>query len=242
MKRNYYEAYDDRYQQIHSQGLQWFYDDPTPIVAETLKEFEISRSHRILEIGCGEGRDAYPLLRQGYRVLATDISPAAIAYAQKKWPEYRENFAVLDCISHKTEEKYDVIYAVAVLHMLVEDNHRDAFYRFLREHLTKDGIALICTMGDGTICRQSDPTAAFDLQERTHEQTGKQVRIAATSCRMVDFETFHEELRRNGLTIAKEGITSAPPDFPVMMYAVVKGEYYAIYHRTPGDQTYLRRR
>lgn len=224
MNRNYYEAYDDRYRQIHSQGLQWFADAPTPIVAETINEFKIYHQHRILEIGCGEGRDAYPLLRQGYRVLATDISPTAIAYAKAKWPEFAENFRVLDCISDKTEEKYDIIYAVAVLHMLVEDSHRDAFYRFIQTHLTKDGIALVCTMGDGRIQRQSDPATAFNLQERTHEPTGKPVQIAATSCRMVDFETFHKELGRNGLAICKEGITSAPPDFPVMMYAVVKGE------------------
>lgn len=224
MKRNYYEAYDDRYRQIHSQGLQWFADAPTPIVAETLKEFKITPNHRILEIGCGEGRDAYPLLRQGYNVLATDISPTAIAYAQTKWPEFAENFRVLDCISEQTEEKYDFIYAVAVVHMLVEDSHRDAFYRFIRNHLTKDGMALICTMGDGNMQRQSDPATAFDLQERTHEPTGKQVQIAATSCRMVGLETFRTELCRNGLSIRKEGITSAPPDFPIMMYAVVKGE------------------
>jgi hypothetical protein len=41
---------------------------------------------------------------------------------------------------------------------------------------------------------------------------------------MVDFETFRKELSGNGLAILQEGITAAPPDFPVLMYAVVKGE------------------
>jgi hypothetical protein len=79
-------------------------------------------------------------------------------------------------------------------------------------------------MGDGKTERQSDVRTAFDLQERTHEQTGKQVKIASTSCRMVNFETFRKELSGNGLAILQEGITAAPPDFPVLMYAVVKGE------------------
>ena len=65
---------------------------------------------------------------------------------------------------------------------------------------------------------------AFDLQQRTHEQSGKTVEIVSTSCRIVDFETLHAELKQNRLVILKEGITSAPPDFPVMMYVVVKGE------------------
>lgn len=224
MERKYYEAYDDRYRQIHGEGLQWFYDDPTPIVAETMRDFSITPAHKILELGCGEGRDAYPLLHDGYDLLATDISPAAIEYARKKWPEYEENFGVLDCISAEIQEKFDFIYAVAVIHMLVEDADRDAFYTFLRSHLTPDGIALICTMGDGEMERKTDIRTAFDLQSRTHEQSGREVQIASTSCRMVSFETLHEELHRNGFVVLKEGLTSAPPDFPMLMYVVVKGE------------------
>ena len=220
--RPYYEAYDDRYRQVHGQDLQWFYDDPTPIVAQTIEERKLTKRHKLLELGCGEGRDAAPLLKAGYDLLATDISPAAIAYAQKKWPEFSGNFAVLDCVAGDLPQKFDFIYAVAVLHMLVEDDHRDAFYSFICSHLAPGGIALICTMGDGCRERQTDTRTAFDLQARTHEQTGKTVQIAATSCRMVGFDTFRVELNRNGLVILKEGITQAPPDFPMLMYAVVK--------------------
>lgn len=223
MQRKYYEAYDDRYRQIHGQDLQWFYDDPTPIVMETVREFEIRHNHSILELGCGEGRDAWPLLKNGYSLLATDISPAAIAYDQKKWPEFADKFAVLDCVAGEMLDKFDFIYAVAVVHMLVEEDDRDRFYGFIRNHLNPGGIALICTMGDGKTQRQTDIRRAFDLQTRTHEQSGQEVQIAATTCRMVSFETFRVELQRNGLAIIREGITAAPPDFPMLMYAVVKG-------------------
>ena len=224
MPRKYYEAYDDRYRQIHSQNLQWFYDDPTPIVGEVIRDFGIDKSGKLLELGCGEGRDAIALLRQGYDLLATDISPAAIQFAREKWPEFAKNFAVLDCVAGETDKKFEFIYAVAVVHMLVEDTDRDAFYTFIRTHLVPNGVALICTMGDGQIQRKTDIHTAFDLQERTHEQTGKPVQIASTSCRVVDFETFRAEIMRNGLQIIREGITAAPPDFPQMMFAIVKGE------------------
>ena len=224
MQRKYYEAYDDRYRQIHSQNLQWFYDDPTPIVSEVIRDFGIDKSGKLLELGCGEGRDAIALLRQGYDLLATDISPAAIQFAREKWPEFAKNFAVLDCVAGEMDKKFEFIYAVAVVHMLVEDTDRDAFYTFIRTHLVPNGVALICTMGDGQIQRKTDIHTAFDLQERTHEQTGKPVQIASTSCRVVDFETFRAEIMRNGLQIIREGITAAPPDFPQMMFAIVKGE------------------
>ena len=222
MERKYYEAYDDRYRQIHGEGLQWFDDNPTSIVRETINEFGVTRNHKILELGCGEGRDACPLLRDGYDLLATDISPAAIEFARKKWPGFAENFAVLDCISGEIKEKFNFVYAVAVIHMLVEDADRDAFFAFIRDHLNPGGIALVCTMGDGETERKTDIRTAFDLQSRTHEQSGREVQIASTSCRMVSFETLHEELRRNGLVVRKEGLTSAPPDFPMLMYVVVQ--------------------
>lgn len=220
MTREYYEAYEDRYQQVHSMDLQWASDNPSPIVRETIEALQLNG--RFLEIGCGEGRDAAFLLNKGYNVLATDISPNAITYCRNKFPQWANHFQVLDCLSQQLEEKFDFIYAVALIHMLVEDAHRDGFYAFLREQLSENGIALICTMGDGEFERQSDISNAFDLQERTHQQTGKTVQIASTSCRMVSFDTFREELGRNGLAILKEGITSAEPDFNCMMYAVVK--------------------
>ncbi len=219
--RKYYNAYDDRYRQIHEQDLQWFQESPSPIVAETMDEFSISRRHKLLEIGCGEGRDAFPLLEQGFDLLATDVSPEAIAFCQRKVPEYARHFQILDCVAEKLEDTFDFIYAVAVVHMLIPDGDRNAFYEFIREHLKPTGIALICTMGDGSMERQTDIRTAFDLQNRVHDQTGKSVTVAATSCRMVNFQTFESELKRNGLKIVKEGMTAIEPDFSQMMFAVV---------------------
>lgn len=222
MPRKYYEAYDDRYRQVHSENLIWFTEDPSPIVGEILSEFDISKSAKLLEIGCGEGRDAEYLLEQGFDLLATDISAAAISYCQKRKPGFADKFQVLDCIRQRLDAKFDFIYAVAVIHMLVLDEDRIGFYQFVREQLSETGIALICTMGDGEFERQSDISTAFALQERIHEQSGRTVYIAGTSCRMVSFETFDRELEDNGLAVLKQGMTSIEPDFPQMMYAVVK--------------------
>ena len=77
-------------------------------------------------------------------------------------------------------------------------------------------------MGDGTVERETDIRIAFDVQNRIHEQTGKVVQIASTSCRMVNFQTFENELERNSLVVIKRGITAIEPDFPEMMFAVVR--------------------
>ena len=220
MERKYYEAYDDRYRQVHGGNLQWFVSSPSPIVGEILERFHIGG--RILEIGCGEGRDGGWLMGRGYDVLATDVSPAAIEYARKQFSDFSHRFQVLDCLTEKLPETFDFIYAVAVIHMLVPDEDRDGFYRFIRDHLTDGGGALICTMGNGGMEVASDISKAFDLQERTHEPTGRALRIAGTSCRMVCWETFLEELTRNGLEVIEKGVTAVEPDFPQMMYALVE--------------------
>lgn len=222
--RKYYEAYDDRYKQVHEKNLRWFSDVPSAIVGEVMSELHISADAKILEIGCGEGRDANYLLNQGYSVLATDISTEAIACCKADHVEFAERFQVLDCVHGQLEGQFDFIYAVAVVHMLVDDEDRDGFYRFIRNHLTEDGAALICTMGNGTVERSSDSRTAFELQERQHEASGEKLLLAGTSCRVVSFETFLNELRRNALSVCKYGNTCVEPDFPVMMYAVVKRE------------------
>ena len=218
---DYYKAYEQRYQQVHARNLQWSSPIPSPIVSQVMEEFGLSAESRILEIGCGEGRDAAALLSKGYHLLATDVSPEAISWCRIHFPAYAEAFQVLDCLTDDPKEQFDYIYAVAVVHMLVRDEDRDGFYGFLRRHLNPGGIALVCSMGDGTMDRKSDITTAFDLQERTHGETGTRLHLAGTSCRMVTWEVFLTELRSSGLDIAEQGLTAVEPDFPVMMYAVV---------------------
>lgn len=220
--REYYKAYDDRYAQVHGEELRWFSEDPSPIVEDVIREYGISKEDRILEIGCGEGRDARYLLSQGYSLLATDVSVKAVEFCRKNMPGYADRFHVLDCITERLEEQFSFIYAVAVVHMLLLDEDRACFYQFIREQLSEKGVALICSMGDGITERKSDIATAFELQERTHEQTGRTLKIAGTSYRAVPFDTFEREIRENGLRILKTGLTDVKPDYYKMMYAVVR--------------------
>ncbi len=219
-ERKYYQAYDERYKTAHAQGVSWASTQCTPIVLATIQKYGLAPGSAMLEIGCGEGRDAKAVLDGGYTLLATDISAEAIAYCRKKMPAYQAHFQVLDCINAQHAAKYDFIFSVAVIHMLVLDEDRNAFYRFICTHLTGGGLALICTMGDGKQEMQSDISTAFTLQKRTHE-SGTML-VAGTSCRMVSFETFARELTSNGLEIVEQGMTTALPDFNQLMFAVVK--------------------
>lgn len=218
--RKYYTAYEERYKTAHARGVSWSSNVSSPIVMEVLDKYNITQEHKLLEIGCGEGRDSKCVLEHGFQLMATDISNEAIEYCKKMMPKYEDHFFVLDCLSDKPDVKFDFIFGIAVIHMLVLDEDRDGFYQFIRDHLTEGGLALICTMGDGEFESQSDISAAFTLQERNHE-SGKMM-VAGTSCRMVSWSTFEKEIERNGLSLIAKGITSSLPDFDSLMYAIVK--------------------
>ena len=219
--KKYYEAYDLRYRQVHGAGLEWFSGTPTPIVAEALEKCGVPADAPMLEIGCGEGHDAACLLEKGCNLLATDVSPAAVDFCRAKYPRWAKRFTVLDALTDKLDVRFDFIYAVAVLHMLVPDEDRQALLSFIREHLTENGVGLVVTMGDGMLERATDIGAAFDVQERVHEASGRTVAIASTSCRIVTRETFRREIESAGLVIAEMGDTSWD-DTPFAMYAIVK--------------------
>ena len=219
--KKYYEAYDLRYRQVHEKGLEWFCGAPTPIVTEALAKCGISPEAPMLEIGCGEGHDAAFLLERGCNLTATDVSPAAIAFCKAKYPQWAAHFTVLDALADPVDAKFDFIYAVAVLHMLVPDEDRHALLTFIREHLTEDGFGLVVTMGDGEMQRATDISRAFDVQSRIHEKSGQTVEIASTSCRIVTRADFRREIEGAGLVIAEMGDT-AWDDTPFAMYAIVK--------------------
>ena len=219
--KKYYEAYDLRYRQVHAQGLRWFDDAPTPLVAQVMEQYGIGPENRMLEIGCGEGRDAAALMAKGCDLLATDVSPHAVEDCRARFPQWKEHFRMLDCLKDKLEEPFDFIYAMAVLHMLVLDEDRAGFWQFFHDHLTENGLGLVMVMGDGEMVRATEVSAAFDTQVRMHEKSGREVEMAATSCRMVTEETLMEEIRAAQLVAVETGRTACE-DFPMAMYAVVK--------------------
>ena len=220
--RKYYEAYDERYKQIHSMNLEWEANVHSPIIDEIIAKLKLNHQSKILELGCGEGRDSIYLMQQGYNVFASDISPEAISFCKKKVPEYTDKFVVLNACEDSWDKTYDLIYSIAVLHMLVLEEDRNKFLTFVREHLNEEGYGLLLSMGDGEMEYSSDISNAFDKQERVHVETGTKVCIVSTSCRVVSFQTLERELEKNNLLVVEKGITSIEPGFPVIMYVLVK--------------------
>lgn len=116
---------------------------PTQVFVDFFDRFEQENS-RVLDIGCGQGRDALFIARQGHSVVGVDISPSGIRDLIAT--ATRENLSVqgvvADITVYKPEGKFDVILADRTLHMLCEEA-RLAVLQQLLDHVDTDGWVLI---------------------------------------------------------------------------------------------------
>lgn len=220
-KNDYYKAYDVRYKQIHGLGKLWEYTEPTKEVLEFLKDYK--QDETILELGCGEGRDAINVLNKGYNLLATDYSKEAIKKCNELTnSKYLNNFKTLDFLTESLSKQFNYIYSISVLHMLVVKEHRIKFLEFIRNHLKDNGKALITVIGDGTITETTNIEEAYNIVERNYKNTNEKVNVVQTSCNIVDWNTLIEEINEAKLVIDKKWISNDIPGFNPSMCVIVK--------------------
>ncbi|MDP3917442.1 MAG: methyltransferase domain-containing protein [Nanoarchaeota archaeon] len=102
------------------------------------------KSGDVLDLGCGEGRNALFLAKNGFDVTGVDISEEGI----KKFKTIAENNGlnvrsfVKDIKNFNFDKKYDVIISNATLHFLKE-NEIKKIIKKVKENTKKDGLNVI---------------------------------------------------------------------------------------------------
>lgn len=101
----------------------------------------LTESARILDVGCGEGRNAVYLANRGCRVDAFDLSENAIGIARSIAAREKAevNFFVCDLNTFIFEREYEAIIAYGVLH-LPDKKIRDRFIEEMKSHTKTEGI------------------------------------------------------------------------------------------------------
>lgn len=158
-----------------------------------------------------------------YNIKAFDVSPEAINWCKNKAKKLNlntNNFFVMDALVNDYNEKFDFIYSVAVLHMLVEEDDRINFLKFIHNHLKDNGKAFIIVMGDGIEERKTDINIAFELGNRPF--CNKMVEVANTSCRMVNWEKLLKELKTANFKIINKYIDKTVSGFNSSMVVEVE--------------------
>ena len=99
---------------------------------------------RVLDVGCGQGRDALFIGRMGHHVVGVDLSAAGIT--QLLEDAARENLNIkgiaADVLDHEPDGLFDIVLFDRTLHMLKPADQLQVIKRYM-EHVARDGFVLI---------------------------------------------------------------------------------------------------
>ena len=107
------DYYDEKYQ---SEGRFWG-EQPTSLAHKVLEALPPGGSPRLLEIGCGEGRDLVFFARNGYQVAGFDLSSEGV----RKTVDYADelNLSVdvfqADLNEFRLQDRFDVVFSSGTL-------------------------------------------------------------------------------------------------------------------------------
>jgi ubiquinone/menaquinone biosynthesis C-methylase UbiE len=129
-----------KWNRIYKKGNPWG-NKPSSEAKEIARY--LNKGDRVLDLGCGVGRDAIFLAKMGCEIWGIDISSEAIRKAESYSDSNQIHFSVGDVENLRFKDGYfDVVFSLNVLHMTDIDVQKSAneIFRVLR----KNGIVYIC--------------------------------------------------------------------------------------------------
>ncbi len=115
---------DEQTTKAYSQNAQAYSQDwlsqPEPTdMYELLKKFFIPGG-KTADIGCGNGRDAAWLAKQGFHVQGFDSSAELVSLASRLYPQLSFKMATLPLLSEITEQFQNVLCETVIMHLTRE--------------------------------------------------------------------------------------------------------------------------
>ena len=133
LKTNYEKWYDSE---------EYFWGtEPAELCHELLKLLPPGKDVKVLDIGCGEGKDAVFMAQQGYDVWAFDITENGIAKTRKLAEKrgVQLHAFVADINDFQIDETFDIIYSTGTIQYL-DDDRIDAFFDKVQKMTAVNGI------------------------------------------------------------------------------------------------------
>ena len=118
--------------------------EPFPEFVAFFAEYP-GRNSTVLDLGCGQGRDALFIARLGHHVRGIDVSETGIAQMldDAKAEGLAVQGQVADVTDYTPESSFDVVIIDRVLHMLKQPEQRDSLLAKARHHTNPDGYILV---------------------------------------------------------------------------------------------------
>ena len=117
--------------------------EPAQVFVDFFDTFE-TRGARVLDVGCGQGRDALFIARLGHTVVGVDLSPNGIKnlIAAARREKLQVTGKIADIARFEPSGVFDVILIDRTLHMLSKPTSLTVLSRLLN-HVQRGGWVLI---------------------------------------------------------------------------------------------------
>src|ERR1035437_2362558 len=125
----------------------YFWDKvPLPICQKLIEIAAYSASYRpkLIDLGCGEGRNVVFFAQHGFDATGVDISSAGLQKTVKYAAEVGVHVETVraDLSQYRLQDSYDVVFSTMALHYLASDVRAKCFEDY-KEHTLSSGINLI---------------------------------------------------------------------------------------------------
>ncbi|WP_051217648.1 class I SAM-dependent methyltransferase [Paenibacillus assamensis] len=141
--------YSDR-----SKAIPFFVNAPDENLVQYVHQRQLPAAGRVLELGCGPGRNAIYLAKQGYEVDAVDLSSEALQWAKDRAQQQQVdvNFICRNIFELDIEEAaYDIIYDSGCMHHIAPHRRID-YVRLVNRALKSGGMfAVTCFVENGVL-------------------------------------------------------------------------------------------
>ena len=131
--------YDQRYA-----GQEYYWGKKPSAICDRIMEIIRPSSDfrpKLLDLGCGEGRNAIYFAKHGFDVTALDVSLPGLEKTKRYAKEVGVGIKTIqaDIITHEIEDTYDVIFSTGALHYLPPEV-RDQRFQSYKNHTSPNGI------------------------------------------------------------------------------------------------------
>ncbi|MBR7137024.1 MAG: methyltransferase domain-containing protein, partial [Clostridia bacterium] len=115
---------------------------PSSLCLEIVRLCPPVRPLRVLDIGCGEGKDAVFLARLGYRVSAFDLAVSGVEKTKRLAAQAGVPVDVFraDLNDYRPTETFDILYSSGTLHYLRPELRGEVFESY-KNHIADGGLA-----------------------------------------------------------------------------------------------------
>ncbi len=187
--------WENIYQTKDLQNVSWYQPKPTTSL-EFLKQFDVSKTAKIIDIGGGDSYLVDNLLDLGYQdITVLDISEAALDKAKQRLGNNasKVKWIVADAATFKPTEKYDFWHDRAAFHFLTQETEITNYVDTVQKSINPNGVLVI-----GTFSEQG-PTKCSGIEIKQYSEISMTDRLKAffekIKCITVDHITPFETVQ-----------------------------------------------